>query len=82
MLLHFLPITKSIGLEIKDKHGKSARGFGSLPVEVTIGKTIWQTSIFPDKYSGSYVLPVKAKVRKVEDIEAKEKVKFSIKVEV
>ena len=75
---HFLPITKKVGIEIKEHFGKHARGFGSLRVAVTIGKTKWKTSIFPDKYSGSYVLPIKAKVRLVEDIEPGEKVTFTI----
>lgn len=77
---HFLPITKKYGVEIKEIFGKSARGFGSIPVEVTIGKSIWKTSIFPDKHSGSYILPLKAKVRKAEDIESGEKIKFSIEI--
>lgn len=76
----FLPITKKYGQEIREKHGSNSRGFGSLPVEVTIGKTVWTTSIFPSKTSGSYLLPVKVKVRRAEDIEAGEKVKFSIKL--
>lgn len=75
---HFVTLTKKIGQEIKETHGKNARGFGSLPVEVTVGATVWKTSIFPDKYSGSYILPLKAKVRKTEDIEANEMVTFSI----
>ncbi len=75
---HFVTLTKKIGQEIKELYGKNARGFGSLPVEVAIGKTTWKTSIFPDKYSGSYILPLKAKVRKLEDIEAGEPVTFSI----
>lgn len=45
-------------------------GFGSIPVEVTIGSTTWCTSVFPDKKSGVFVLPVKAAVRKAESIEA------------
>lgn len=77
---HFVPVTKKIGQEIKEKYGKAARGFGSLKVEVTLGKSVWQTSIFPDKYSGSYILFLKAKVRKDEDIEAGDKVKFTIKL--
>ncbi len=75
---HFITLTKKIGREIKETRGAHARGFGSLPVEVTIRKTIWKTSIFPDKYSGSYVLPLKAKVRKAEDIEAGDSVTFII----
>jgi Domain of unknown function (DUF1905) len=77
---HFLPVTKKYGLEIKAKYAKNRRGFGSLPVEVTIGETIWLTSIFPSKQSSSYILPIKSKVRLVEGIQAGEKVEFSLKI--
>ena len=43
-------------------------GFGSVRVIATIGGTTWWTSVFPDKQSGSYVLPVKSAVRKAERI--------------
>ena len=75
---HFVTLTKTIGKKIRETHGKSARGFGSLPVEVQIGKTIWNTSIFPDTYTGSYLLPLKAQVRKVEDIEVGDTVTFTV----
>jgi Domain of unknown function (DUF1905) len=77
---HFVTLTKKIGQDIKATFGKSARGFGSIPVEVTIGTTVWKTSIFPDKYTGSYILPLKALVRKKEDLEAGEVVAFEILV--
>ncbi len=77
---HFVPVTKNLGQEIKEKFGKLAKGFGSLPVTVTVGKTTWETSIFPDKYSGSYLLPLKVQVRKKEEILAGEKVTFTIKL--
>jgi hypothetical protein len=44
------------------------KGWGSLPVEVTIGKTTWKTSIFPDSKSGTFILPIKAVVRKKEEV--------------
>jgi hypothetical protein len=75
---HFVTLTKKIGQEIREKYGKQSRGFGSLPVEVTVGTTTWKTSIFPDKRVGSYLLPLKAKVRKAEDIEAGEMITFSV----
>jgi Domain of unknown function (DUF1905) len=77
---HFVPITKKIGQEIRQNFGKSRRGFGAVKVEVTIGKTIWLTSMFPDKYSGSYILPLKAQIRKNEEIYAEDKIKFTIKL--
>lgn len=66
------------GQDIKKQYGANAKGWGSLPVLVTIGKTTWQTSIFPDKQSGSYVLPLKAKVRQAEGISDKDMVKFQL----
>jgi hypothetical protein len=45
------------------------RGFGSIRVEVTIGGSVWRTSVFPHTESGSFVLPVKKAVRKAEDLE-------------
>lgn len=43
------------------------RGWGSLRVTARIGATEWQTSIFPGD-SASWLLPVKAAVRKAEGI--------------
>lgn len=64
----FLAVSKKETDEIKKKYGKLAKGWGSLPVSVKIGRTKWETSIFPDKKSGTYLLPLKAKVRKEESI--------------
>ena len=44
------------------------RGFGSVRVRARIGGSEWATSIFPDKSSGSYVLPLKKKVRDAEHL--------------
>lgn len=54
------------------------RGFGSIPVNVTLGASTWHTSIFPDKESGCFVLPVKAAVRKAEAIAAGDKTEISL----
>jgi hypothetical protein len=45
------------------------RGFGSIRVSAKIGKTSWDTSIFPDSQSGTYLLPVKAPVRRAEGLD-------------
>ncbi|WP_343562511.1 DUF1905 domain-containing protein [Kiloniella sp. b19] len=44
------------------------RGFGSVRVRVSIGETNWKTSLFPDRASGCFFLPVKADVRKKEKL--------------
>lgn len=76
----FLSLPKKDAVVIKETHGKHARGWGSLPVTATVGKTTWNTSIFPDKQSGTYILPLKAQVRLVEDILDSETVKCAIKI--
>ena len=44
------------------------RGFGSVRVRARIGGSEWSTSIFPDSTSGSYVLPLKKKIRDAESL--------------
>jgi hypothetical protein len=66
---HFLTTPKNISEKIKKKVAKGPRrGWGSVRVEATIGKSKWKTSIFPDSREGSYLLPVKADVRKREEL--------------
>lgn len=76
----FLVLSKKDSEEIKTNFGANARGWGSLPVSITVGKTTWDTSIFPDKRSGTYILPLKAKIRKMEDIYDDSKVNFTLKL--
>ena len=47
---------------------ESHRGFGSIPVEVSIGGSVWQTLLFPDKAAGSFLLPIKRAIRDREGI--------------
>ncbi|HMS19479.1 DUF1905 domain-containing protein [uncultured Sphingorhabdus sp.] len=54
--------------------GGQRRGWGSIRVTATIGDTKWQTSVFPSKESGGYLLPVKAAVRKAEGVTAGDEV--------
>jgi hypothetical protein len=65
---HFitLPEDESQVIRMAVPRGGQNRGWGSVRVTATIGATSWNTSIFPDKKSGTYLLPVKAGVRKAE----------------
>lgn len=76
----FLALPPVITKEIKEKHGKRAAGWGSLRVLATLGETKWKTSIFPDKQSGTYLLPLKASVRKAEGIVDGAQTRFSIRI--
>lgn len=77
---HFVNVPKKLSKEIRDTYGGLARGWGSLPVEVNIGNTTWKTSIFPDKKSGTYLLPLKGKVREQEHIAANDAVNVVIRI--
>ncbi|MBP9687821.1 DUF1905 domain-containing protein [Candidatus Woesebacteria bacterium] len=79
---HFLTIPEEISNEISTRYAEHKRGWGSLPVTATIGATSWDTSIFPDKESRGYLLPVKALIRKKESIRADQEIQFQIRVRV
>ena len=66
---HFLTVPTEVSAEIKKKFGMRAIGWGSLKVNVTVGKTTWNTSLFFDRKRNAYLLPLKADVRKKEKIE-------------
>jgi hypothetical protein len=65
---HFVTLPKPISAEIKKRFSPLQKAWGSVPVLAHIGKTRWDTSIFPDKKAGAYVLPLKAEVRRQEHI--------------
>lgn len=54
--------------ELKELGDANRRGWGAIRVDVWIGKTGFQTSIFPDSKNMTYDLPLKASVRKAEGI--------------
>lgn len=58
------------------------RGWGSLQVKVTVGKTSWDTSIFPDSKRGAYLLPIKSEVRKKEDITVDSIISYTLTIKV
>ncbi|MBI5078041.1 MAG: DUF1905 domain-containing protein [Candidatus Yonathbacteria bacterium] len=77
---HFVNVPKKESIEITKNFGGVLRGWGSLPVSVTIGKTTWITSIFSDKRSGCYLLPIKSKVREKEGILVDDNIVFTFKI--
>lgn len=60
---HFVNVDRKLSEQIRKAY---PRGF--VKIRAQIGKTTWDTSLFPHKLSASYLLSVKASVRKKEDI--------------
>lgn len=71
----FVSVPKEDAEVIKKSYGAHSRGWGSLRVEVRSGTSKWKTSIFPDKKSGTYILPVKAEIRRREGFYAGDTIK-------
>ncbi len=65
---HFVSVPVKIAKQINGLYAGLERGWGSFPVAVTIGATTWKTSIFPDKKTGTFLFPLKAEVRKKENV--------------
>lgn len=66
---YFLTIDGETAAAIRAAATGKTNGFGSVRVTATIGKTSWQTSLFPSKDSGGYLLPLKASVRRAERLD-------------
>ena len=66
---YFVTLPHDVADDIDEITADTRRGFGSVRVEVTVGSSTWNTSIFPDTKSESFVLPVKKAVRVAEDLD-------------
>ena len=77
----FASLPAEVSEDIKAFAGEARRGFGSVRVEVRLGGSHWRTSVFPSKELGTFILPVKAAVRKAEGIGEGDEVAISMEVE-
>ena len=53
-------------------------GWGMIPVEVQLGASAWATSLFPK--DGRYIVPIKASVRKAEQLAEGDSVTLRLQV--
>lgn len=77
---YFLSLPDDVSAEIKFFCPRRGPGFGSIRVEVTIGTSVWRTSLFPSKETGNYLLPIKAAIRKAESFSEGDTVCVRVKV--
>ena len=62
----FVSLPTEIANEVLERGAPHTRGFGSLRVDVVVGRTRWRTSIFPG--DETFALPVKRAVRDAEGL--------------
>ncbi len=56
------------------------RGWGSVTVTVQLGASRWKTSVFPESRSKSFVLPLKAAIRKAEGVRTGDRVRIELEL--
>lgn len=79
---HFVSVPKKQSQNITKTFGAIKHGWGSLPVTATLGQSSWETSIFPDSKTGTYLLPLKASIRKKEQVSAGQTIEFLLIIKV
>lgn len=78
---HFLPIPKSKSVAIYSLPRWKKASFGSIKVVAKIGNTVFNTSIFPDSKTMTYLLPLKKSVREKEEIKSGENTCATIEID-
>jgi hypothetical protein len=74
----FVTIPAEESSDIKAISSIVTYGWGVIPVHVRIGSTEWETSLFPKE--DTYLVPIKASVRKAEKIEEGDEVVIQLEV--
>lgn len=74
----FVTIPAKQSRDLKAISGLVTYGWGVIPVHVQIGNTEWTTSLFPK--DSRYIVPIKASVRKAENLEEGDKVTIRLEV--
>ena len=75
---YFVTVPAEQCRDLKAIVGSVTYGWGMIPVHVRIGKSEWTTSLWPK--DGSYIVPIKASIRKAEQLEEGDQVTVRLDV--
>lgn len=65
---HFISLPENMSTEIRNALKSEEEGWGRLKATAEIGNTQWNTAIWFDTKRNTYLLPLKADIRKIENI--------------
>ena len=74
---YWVQVPKDVCEEIAAVASALSYGWGVIPVEVTLGETVFTTSIMPRQ--GGYLVPIKDAVRKAEGVNLGDEVSLSLR---
>ena len=66
---YFVSLPEEMAKEIRENLKWQEEGWGRLKAKAKIGNTEWETAIWFDTKMATYMLPLKAEIRKKENIE-------------
>nr|WP_269330288.1 DUF1905 domain-containing protein [Kineosporia babensis] len=75
---HFLRVPEELCDDLRELAKDVTYGWGMVPVSVRIGTSTWETSLWPK--DGGYLLPVKDRVRRHEQLELGDVVRLGLRV--
>ena len=77
----FARVPEDISVKIKEmQKGRLRRGWGAVYARAKVGKSEWVTSVFPDRHSATYILPLKKQIRYEENLYDGIDIRVSIEV--
>jgi hypothetical protein len=80
-LWRFARVPEDISAKIKEmQKGRLRRGWGAIYAKAKVGKSEWTTSIFPDRHSATYILPLKKQIRYEENLYDGLDIKISVEI--
>jgi hypothetical protein len=77
---HFVTVPDEEAAAIEAVAGLATYGWGMIPVTVRVGRTRFTTSLWPK--DGSYVVPIKAAVRRAEQLELGDDVAVRLTIDI
>ena len=74
----FVSLPKELSSEIRESFKHLEEGWGRMKVTAKLGGSEWQTAIWFDTKQDAYLLPLKAKIRKQENIALDQDVQIAV----
>jgi len=75
-----ITLPKDLSIEIRNNFKWREEGWGRMKVTAKLGVSEWETAIWFDTKQATYLLPLKAKIRKQEKVVLGEDLKITILV--
>lgn len=75
----FVTVPEDLATEIRES-GAQRSPFGSIKTSVGVGNSRWETSLFPDRESGSFVLPIKKEIRRAQGLSVGDTARVTIEL--